>query len=95
MAPYKAGSVVNPPIPDPNPVPKPDPKPDEKIIKGDINNDGKVTVIDLAMIKSHLEKIVVLKGDKEKLADLNGDGKITVIDLAMIKSHLEKIVILK
>ncbi len=95
MAPYKAGSVVNPPILDPNPVPKPDPKPEEKIIKGDINNDGKVTVIDLAMIKSHLEKIVVLKGDKEKLADLNGDGKITVIDLAMIKSHLEKIVILK
>ncbi|QIK69980.1 endo-beta-N-acetylglucosaminidase [Erysipelothrix sp. HDW6C] len=56
--------------------------------RGDINGDGKVTVVDLAMMKSHMMGVRTLAGDQFKRADINGDGKITVVDLAMLKSHM-------
>lgn len=58
------------------------------IKKGDVNGDGKITVIDLAMVQSHMLNKNKLTGDSYYSADINGDGKISVIDLAMIQSHM-------
>ncbi|CAM3611044.1 dockerin type I domain-containing protein [Erysipelothrix anatis] len=65
--------------------------PEPEFPRGDINGDGKVSVVDFAMMKSHLEGVRTLTGDQLKRADLNNDGKVTVIDFAMLKSHLEGI----
>lgn len=65
------------------------PKPTWKV--ADINNDGKLDIIDAALMQSHLRKINALKGDQLKAADINGDGKVDVIDAALIQSHLRNI----
>lgn len=61
------------------------------IRKGDINKDGKIDVIDMAMMQSHVRGIKLLTGDQFKAADINGDGKIDVIDMAMIQAHVRGI----
>ena len=54
---------------------------------GDVNEDMKVNIIDLLMLK----KYILLGNGKEltdkifKLADMNEDKKINIIDLLMIK----------
>lgn len=66
-----------------------------KVMKGDTNADGKITIRDLANVRLHLLGITTLKGDNLKGADTNGDGKITIRDLANIRLHLLGITILK
>lgn len=56
--------------------------------RGDVNGDGKISLLDLAMVKSHLLGNSKLTGDRFTRGDVNGDGKISLLDLAMIKSHL-------
>ena len=75
----------------PDPVPDPDPEPEDppaKILRGDTNGDGKITLIDLANVQRHLLKLITLTGNNFKGGDTNGDGKITLIDLANIQRHL-------
>ena len=55
---------------------------------GDTNGDGKINILDLANIKKHLLKVIVLTGDNFIGGDTNGDGKINIVDLANIKKHL-------
>ena len=60
----------------------------DKILKGDTNGDGKLTIIDLAKIQMHLLNKKSLKDNYFKAGDINSDGKITIIDLARIQMHL-------
>ncbi len=62
---------------------------------GDVNNDGSITVSDLAAIRLHMLEISILSGDKLLAADTNVDGKITVSDLAGIRLHMLGLVELK
>ena len=49
-------------------------------IPGDVNSDGEVNVVDLALLKK------MVAGLSESLdVDLNGDGKTDVVDLALLK----------
>ncbi len=57
-------------------------------VKGDINNDGKITVSDMATIRLHLLGKYTISGDIFDVADINGDGKITVSDMATVRLHL-------
>lgn len=59
-----------------------------KIINGDTNGDGKVTLTDLARIRLHLLKKLTLKNDNATGADTNDDGKISLTDLARVRLHL-------
>ena len=56
--------------------------------KGDTNNDGYITIVDLANVQKHLLGKIVLTGDNFSGADTNKDGKITIVDLANIQKHL-------
>lgn len=58
------------------------------VIYGDVNADGKISIIDLATVQKHLLEIVVLKDAKLSAADVNKDGKVTIIDLAFVQKHL-------
>lgn len=65
-----------------------------KIVCGDTNGDGKITIIDLANVQKHLLKLISLTGNNFTGADTNRDGKITIIDLANIQKHLLRIITL-
>lgn len=79
---------------DPDTEPTPDPTPEPQIMRGDTNGDGKISLIDLVNVQSHLLKKITLSGNNFKGADTNGDGKISLIDLVNIQSHLLKKIIL-
>ncbi|OBZ12763.1 discoidin domain-containing protein [Bacillus sp. FJAT-26390] len=58
-------------------------------IPGDTNNDGKVSIGDLALAASHYGKDTTSPDwEKIKGADLNGDGKIGIEDLAAIAKKI-------
>ena len=54
-------------------------------VKGDANEDGKVSTLDLLLVKKYLlGKIDILGAD----ADVNGDGKVSTLDLLLVKKIL-------
>jgi len=55
-------------------------------LAGDVNGDGKVNAIDLAVLKSHLlgNNVAINKDN----ANLNGDSAINAIDLALLKKKI-------
>lgn len=55
------------------------------IVKGDINGDGKITLIDVSKIKKHYLGIESLKDAGLKGADVNCDGKVSLIDVSIEK----------
>lgn len=57
-------------------------------ILGDVDGDGKVTVIDATYIQKQLASIVIPFAIKTSTADVDSDQKITVIDATYIQKHL-------
>ena len=51
---------------------------------GDVNNDGKVNVLDAVMVLRHDANIIKLDDSQLKAADVNDDGKVDVLDAVMI-----------
>lgn len=88
------GRCVNPQCPDAStcscsgqvtPTSKPSPIPN--LVKGDINNDGKVTLVDVSAFLSQMGKKVDVSNNSIR-ADLNGDGVINGIDFSLMKNIL-------
>ena len=65
------------------------------IVKGDIDEDGKITVNDLACAKLHLIDHTLLTGIKLKAADVDTDNEITINDIAQYKLILLDLLELK
>lgn len=63
-------------------------------LKGDINGDGKVNVVDVAKANAHAKKTVYIEGYELLCADINGDGKVNVVDVAKMNAHAKKTVFL-
>lgn len=58
-------------------------------VSGDVNCDGKITVTDFVMVKSHLLNKSELSDDARYFAaDMNGDGAISVTDFVLVKQML-------
>lgn len=58
--------------------------------KGDVNLDGKLSVIDLVLIQQHIVNAKVLTSQQFKYADMNNDNKISVIDYVMLVKEIMK-----
>ena len=58
------------------------------VVSGDINGDGKISLADLALVKSNLLGRNNFDDTNKQAADINKDGKVSLADLALIKSHL-------
>lgn len=57
-------------------------------LKGDINGDGKITVMDYMRVNSHAKGVTFLTDYDLKCADVVGtDGKVTIIDAMRINAH--------
>ena len=53
--------------------------------KGDVNNDGRVTIDDATLVQQYLSHIKELDEESKTIADMNGDGKVTVYDVTLIQ----------
>ena len=51
-------------------------KPGDTYIKGDADNNGKVTSMDYIIVRKHILKQTTIKGDVFKRADLHNDNKL-------------------
>ena len=78
------------------PEPEPDPEPDP-VIKGDVNGDGELTVVDVTNLINYLisipdvEEGEVTSKDETidmEAADLNEDGVVNITDLSLLISKL-------
>ena len=59
-----------------------------KVINGDTNGDGQVSLSDLSNVRLHLLGKITLSGDRFYGADTNKDGQISLSDLSNIRLHL-------
>lgn len=57
-------------------------------VQGDLNGDGRCSLVDMARVQRHLLEINQLEGDAFAAADFNGDGRISVLDMARIQRYL-------
>ena len=55
------------------------------VVIGDINEDGCISVTDIAQLKLHYIEQEILTGMNLMASDINGDGEITISDLAELK----------
>ncbi len=54
---------------------------------GDVNGDGKVNSIDVAMVNAQAKGVKMLEEYQLVCADITGDGKVNSIDVARINAH--------
>ena len=54
-------------------------------IKGDVDGDGTVTVMDATLVQKCVVNAATLTADQIVLADINGDGTVTVLDATAIQ----------
>ncbi|WP_293969604.1 dockerin type I domain-containing protein [uncultured Ruminococcus sp.] len=55
---------------------------------GDVNGDGKVTVVDATTIQQYLAGLTTLSSAQLAAGDVNGDGNITVADATQIQKYI-------
>ena len=59
----------------------------EKLLKGDVNGDGKVDFKDILLINKHRLNKAQLTGIYLKAADVNGDSKVDFMDILKINKY--------
>ncbi len=59
---------------------------------GDIDGDGKVTILDATSIQRHLAEIAMITDDRLVYADTDKDGKTTILDATQIQRLLAEII---
>lgn len=69
-------------------TPGPTPDPEPTVLKGDVNQDGAVTVNDVTLVQQALAGFVTLNNDQLNAADVTGDMKINVNDCTRIQNYL-------
>jgi subtilisin family serine protease len=58
------------------------------LIRGDINNDGRVTITDLVKLSRYLAGLESINSNYLDNADVNNDGKVTITDLVKLSRYL-------
>ena len=62
----------------------------EQNIKGDINGDGKVSLLDYGLVLAHVKRTKLLEGEQLQRADINGDNKVSLLDYGLILAHVKR-----
>lgn len=61
---------------------------DTSVMLGDVNSDGKINSIDLALVQKHILGTGVLEDKALTAADVDANGNVDTIDLALINKYL-------
>ncbi len=67
---------------------QPTTEPAGKVLIGDVNRNGKVTIIDATYIQLHLAEKSLLTGNALVAADINKDNNITIKDVTLLQAYL-------
>jgi hypothetical protein len=59
---------------------------------GDVDMDGKVSVMDATAIQQHVAQLTVIEGEGFKCADTDKDGKVSVMDATKIQLFVAEII---
>ncbi len=63
---------------------------DVRLLLGDVDGDGSVTIVDATMIQRHLASLST-SAYHEEVADTDGDGKVTILDATAIQRFLAEL----
>lgn len=63
----------------------------EKLQLGDIDMDGKVTIMDATLVQKYIAHLEDLTDQQKRLADVDGDGEITILDATEIQKMLANV----
>ena len=55
---------------------------------GDVNGDGKISVLDATLVQKYLAGLVTLSDTQKAAADVNGDGSVSVLDATQIQKYI-------
>ena len=66
--------------------------PEKTTLKGDVNGDGKVSVVDATDIQKYIVQMISLNEEQLKAADVTGDGKIDIRDVTLIQKYLVELI---
>ena len=58
-------------------------------LKGDVNGDGKITIVDVNRANLHFKNKSALSEYELLCADISGDGKVTIIDVNRMNLHFK------
>lgn len=61
-------------------------------LRGDVNNDGKVSMLDALLIQRSIVKIIVLSDEDAEYGDVDDDGKLSLKDVLKIQKYLAYII---
>ena len=61
---------------------------EEPYVKGDVNKDGILDIIDVVMARAHVVKTRPLTDEQIVIGDMNDDGMIDIIDVVMMRSKI-------
>ncbi|MBQ6627041.1 MAG: dockerin type I repeat-containing protein, partial [Ruminococcus sp.] len=59
---------------------------------GDVDGDGKVTIIDATFIQRHIAQLTTIPENRIACADTDKDGRITIIDATMIQRFIAQLI---
>ena len=65
---------------------------EKKQIPGDVDGDGKVSVVDATLVQRHVAKLTTLDATQLLAADTYKDGEITVVDATTIQRFVAKLI---
>ncbi len=57
-------------------------------LMGDVNGDGKITVVDATLVQKHAAGIITLESDALARADVNAKGGVNVVDATLIQKKV-------
>ena len=59
-----------------------------KQLRGDVNNDGKLSIIDMLAIFMYKSGEISLNSDELQRADTDNNGSVELVDALMIQKHI-------
>ncbi len=63
-------------------------KEEPTVLMGDVNLDGEIDVLDVALLMRYTLELETLEEEQKKAADVNGDGKINVQDVSRLLQYV-------
>ena len=73
-------------------TPSEPPSTEPSIVYGDVDLDGKVTVMDATYIQLHLAKMITLSESGLSVADVDKDGKVSIMDATQIQLFIAQLI---
>ena len=64
----------------------------EKMLLGDIDGDGSVTIMDATMIQRHIAQLATITDNRIVVADTDKDGNITIMDATVIQRFIAQLI---